>query len=276
MAGPLIGITTSIAPAGTSPERAVLNGAYIQAVQRAGGVPVILPPQLEAEQLDSLLGLVDGVVLSGGGDVGPSLYTLEAAHPTVTGVSPERDRAEAAVIQRVLADQKPLFAICRGMQVLNVVLGGTLYQDIASTIGEEITHQQTDAGFGRGDVTHTVEVRSGTLLANLVGPGRIAVNSMHHQSLRALGSHLVVSARAQDGVIEAVEAPALGRFVLGVQWHPEELAELSDGARALFRGLVEAAANREPAPLKVTEVRPEAAGELRLPEQSRRLALGRL
>ncbi len=276
MAGPIIGITTSIAPEGASPERAVLNGAYIKAIQCAGGVPLILPPQLQPEQLEALLDLIDGVVLSGGGDVAPALYTLEAPHSTVSGVSAERDATEAAVIRRVLADQKPLLALCRGMQVLNVVLGGTLYQDIATTTGDDIQHQQTKAGFGRSEFTHTVEVRSGTLLANLVGAGRIAVNSMHHQALRALGSHLVVSARAPDGVIEAVEAPALGRFVLGVQWHPEELAEFSDGARALFRGVVEASSAREPAPLKVTEVRPEAAGELRLPEQSRRLALGRL
>ncbi len=276
MTGPIIGITSSIAPPGVSPERAVLNGAYIEAVQQAGGVPLLLPPQLHPEQLNALLDLVDGVVLSGGGDVAPSLYTIEAAHPTVGGVSSQRDTTEAAVIRRVLADQKPIFAICRGMQVLNVVLGGTLYQDIGSAIGHDIAHQQTSAGFGRADFTHTVDVRSGTLLANLVGTGSTAVNSMHHQALRALGSHLVVSARSHDGVIEAVEAPALGPFVLGVQWHPEELIDLSEGARALFLGIVGASAKRGPAPLKVTEVRPEAAGESRLPEQSRRLALGRL
>jgi putative glutamine amidotransferase len=237
-----IGITTSIfeSPSG---ERIQLNAAYVEAVQLAGGVPVLLPPHLEARALDDLVQNLDGVVLSGGGDVEPGLYG-EKPHAAVAGVCAKRDRFEFEIVRRAVDRRMPVFAICRGMQVMNVALGGTLYQHIPQAFGDVVQHNQVSAGYRRDEVTHPVEVRPGTLLANVVGSGAVGVNSMHHQSVRALGMHLVPTARAADGVVEAVEAPALGDFVLGVQWHPEELVRGNEAARALFESFMGACEGR--------------------------------
>jgi putative glutamine amidotransferase len=259
---PFIGVTTSSTSAGRSPERAQIGTAYLDALQEAGAIPVLLPPQLHENQLAVLLSQLDGIMLTGGGDVDPAIYN-ERPHPSTAGVLRQRDDMERAVIHWAAANGKPLLAICRGMQILNVTLGGSLYQHLPDVFGDSIRHAQQDSGRGREETTHAVEVKSGTLLASLVGAGSLGVNSMHHQAVRAAGSHLVVSARAPDGTIEAVEAPSLGRFVVGVQWHPEELAPQSRQARALFEGLVEAARGGWPGVQgRLTEIRPEAAGEL--------------
>ncbi|MGD9933898.1 MAG: gamma-glutamyl-gamma-aminobutyrate hydrolase family protein [Dehalococcoidia bacterium] len=233
-----VGITTSLVE-GKSPERISLNAAYVQAVQGAGAMPVLLPPYLTGPQLDELCENLDGLVLTGGGDVDPARYD-ERPHPKVLGVSARRDRFEFIVLRKALEEHIPVLAICRGMQVLNVALGGTLFQHVPDIFGQSICHQQVEAGGQRSDVTHPVEVRRGTLLANLIGSGAVGVNSMHHQAVHALGQHMVPVARTADGLIEAIEAPSLGEFVLGVQWHPEELVEVSEAARALFDGFVAA------------------------------------
>jgi putative glutamine amidotransferase len=224
---PYVGITMSVQD-GSSGERLGLNTAYIEAVQWAGGV-----------HLDELFENLDGVLLSGGGDVEPGLYG-ERPHPKVTGVSAKRDRFEIDVVRRAIDRRMPLFAVCRGMQILNVALGGTLYQHVPQAFGNAVEHQQVAAGLRRDEITHPVEVRPGTLLANLVGSGAIGTNSIHHQAVRTLGMHLVPSARAADGLIEAIEGPPLGDFVLGVQWHPEELVSYNDAARTLFEAFVDA------------------------------------
>ncbi|MFN0147032.1 MAG: gamma-glutamyl-gamma-aminobutyrate hydrolase family protein [Dehalococcoidia bacterium] len=259
-----IGVTMSISRGaqGAGPERAHLNSAYLDTLQAAGGVPVLLPPQLRADQLGQLLSGVDGLLLTGGGDVDPFLYGDRTSHPAIAGVSRQRDTLEMNVIQWALAEQVPMLAICRGMQVLNVSLGGSLHQHVPEHYGEDVVHDQVAAGLARSEASHSVEVREGSLLASLVGAGRLMVNSMHHQAVRAVGTHLVISARSPDGLIEAVEAPSLGRFVLGVEWHPEEMAATNPEARALFEGLVAAARTRDANPLTVTPIRPEAAGEL--------------
>jgi putative glutamine amidotransferase len=257
-----IGVTTSISTGTSGPERAQLNTGYLDALQRAGAVPVLIPPQLKGDALARLLGGIDGLLLTGGGDVEPGLYGEKTTHPSVAGVSRKRDSLELSVVQWALANQLPTLAICRGMQVLNVSLGGSLFQHVPAHFGEDVIHDQVAAGFGREEATHSVDVREGTLLANLLGAGRLMVNSMHHQALRAVGTHLVVAARSPDGLVEAVEAPGLGRFVLGVQWHPEEMVARSYESRALFEALVRAALNTEGEPLRVTPIRPEAAGEL--------------
>jgi putative glutamine amidotransferase len=235
---PYVGITMSVqdGPAG---ERLGLNTAYLEAVQRAGGIPVLLPPALGRAQLDELFANLDGLLLSGGGDVEPGLYG-ERPHPKVSGVSARRDRFEIDVVRRAIDRRMPLLAICRGMQILNVALGGTLYQHVPQVFGDTVEHQQVAAGSPRDEITHPVEIRPGTLLANLVGSGAIGVNSIHHQAVRTLGVHLVPSARAPDGLIEAIEGPPLGDFVLGVQWHPEELVSSNDAARAVFEAFLDA------------------------------------
>ena len=240
---PLIGVTMSVtadADGGTSPPRAWLNNAYVRAVQQAGGVPVLLPPHLDDRALDTLWSRLDGILLTGGGDVDPRRFTDDPPHPTVDLVSEARDRLEIAVVERARHAQRPLLAICRGIQVLNVALGGSLHQDIAAETGSTLAHSQTAP---RQQPTHAVKVMGeGTRLGQTLGAPEIEVNSLHHQSVKRLGRDLREVAWAPDGIIEGVElVPDARGFLLGVQWHPEELVAHDEGARNLFRALVASA-----------------------------------
>jgi len=236
-AAPLIGVTTSIS-VGAYPERAYVNTAYLRAVQRAGGVPVLLPPTLDASALDALCSRLSGLLLTGGGDLDPARFG-EPRHPAVYEVSDARDGLELDVTTRALDRDLPLLAICRGIQVLNVALGGTLYQDIPSDPGSPIAHSQKDR---RDIATHAVKVTPGTRLAAILGTLSLDVNTFHHQSIKALGRGLGVAATAPDGIIEGVERGDR-RFVVGVQWHPEDLVEHDPAAANLFAALVTAARN---------------------------------
>ena len=231
--GPLIGVTTSITVA--SPERAALNTAYIKAVQDAGGVPVLLPPQLDASARMALWRLLDAVVLTGGGDVDPARFG-QARHHTVTDVSPARDALEIDLTHWALARRLPLLAICRGIQVLNVALGGTLHQDIASDVPGAIVHTQREP---RHQPTHRVKVEDSTRLAQVLGSAEIEANSFHHQALARIGDGLRAVAWTADGIIEGVEMDRARGFVLGVQWHPEELVAHDPAAANLFRAVVQ-------------------------------------
>jgi putative glutamine amidotransferase len=237
---PLIGVTMSTTPdgaAGKNPPRAWLNNAYFRAVVNAGGIPVLLPPHLDARALDALWPRLGGILLTGGGDVDPARFG-EARHPTVADVSEARDRLEIEVTERATRDRRPLLAICRGVQVLNVALGGSLHQDIASDIGTTIAHAQTAP---RDQPTHPVKVMGeGTRLGATLGAPEVEVNSMHHQALKRLGRGLREVAWAPDGIIEGIEIPG-DALVVGVQWHPEELVAHDSAARNLFRTLVAAA-----------------------------------
>jgi putative glutamine amidotransferase len=240
---PLIGVTMSTTPdgpSGTTPPRAWLNNAYLRAVQQAGGVPILLPPHLDDRALDALWSRLDGLLLTGGGDVDPARFTTDARHPTVDLVSEARDRLEIAVTERALHDQRPLLAICRGIQVLNVALGGSLHQDIAAETGSPIAHSQIAP---RHQATHPVKVMGeGTRLGKTLGALEVEVNSFHHQAIKHLGRGLREVAWAPDGIIEGVElVPDARGFVLGVQWHPEELVAHDPAARNLFRSLITAA-----------------------------------
>jgi putative glutamine amidotransferase len=236
-AEPLIGITTSITT-GNTPERAYVNSTYLHAVQRAGGVPVLLPPQLSAASLMRLVHGLDGLLLTGGGDIDPGLFG-EAAHPTVYEVAPSRDTLECSAVHIALERGLPMLAVCRGIQLLNVALGGTLQQDLASEPGTELQHSQQEA---RDRPTHKVKVKPGSHLAETLGAEELEVNSMHHQAVKELGAGLQAVAWAPDLIIEGIEMPDPSRFVLGVQWHPEELWAHAEPARRLFAALVGAAA----------------------------------
>lgn len=235
---PLIGLTTSLT-FGAYPERALLNAAYIAAVQGAGGVPVALPPQLTAEARAALWERLDGLVLTGGGDVDPAHYGA-APHPTLDGVSPARDDLELDLTARALAEGVPLLAICRGIQVLNVALGGTLVQDIPSATGTLIRHSQREQ---RHVATHAVKVEPGTRLAEILGGVAFEVNSFHHQAIERAAPRLRVTTHAPDGIGEGAEVPD-HPFAVAVQWHPEDLAGHDPAARALFRAVVDAARRR--------------------------------
>ena len=233
---PLIGVSTSIT-VGQHPERAYVNSAYLHAVQQAGGVPVPLPPQLSASSLQQINTDLSGLLLTGGGDMDPALFD-EAPHATLYDVAPARDTLETSVLQLALQRGVPVLAVCRGIQVLNVALGGSLYQDVGTDPGTQLLHGQKEP---RDQPTHKVKVTPGSRLAETLGADELEVNSMHHQAIKRLGRGLTAVAWAPDQIVEGVELDDPARFVLGVQWHPEELVGHSEPARRLFAALVGAA-----------------------------------
>lgn len=232
-ASPLIGVSMSIT-VDKHPERAYVNSTYLHAVQQAGGVPVALPPQLSEASLARLVRGLDGLLLTGGGDIDPALFG-EEPHPTCYDVAPSRDAVEINALRLALDRRLPVLAVCRGAQVLNVALGGSLYQDVGTDPGTSLRHSQEAP---RHEPTHKVSVEPGTLLARTMDADEVEVNSMHHQAIKALGAGLRAVAWAPDQIVEGIELTDASRFVLGVQWHPEELVSHSEPARRLFTALV--------------------------------------
>ena len=214
MARPVIGITTYVTPAkwgSWDEEAALVPAAYVDAIERAGGRPLLVPPSENG--IEETLDAVDGLLFSGGSDLDPELYDQEP-HDETLGVHPERDRAELTLLEAALARDMPVLAVCRGSQVLNVARGGDLVQHLPDVVGDE-KHKHTPGTFADHDVT----LEDGTRLASLLGD-RAPVKSHHHQGIGRVGEGLRVAAHAEDGSIEAVEDPAR-RFALGVLWHPE-------------------------------------------------------
>ncbi|MBI5105020.1 MAG: gamma-glutamyl-gamma-aminobutyrate hydrolase family protein [Solirubrobacterales bacterium] len=210
---------------------AALGLSYPEAIERAGGLPVILPP-LRPEGISALLDRVDALCLPGGPDIHPATYGA-APHPELGPTEPRVDAFEHALVRAADRRGLPILGICRGAQMLNVARGGTLHQHLPDVVGEGIRHRQTEHG---SVPTHRIEVADRGRVPQLLGYAGREVNSFHHQAIAELGRDLVVTARAQDGTIEAVEQPG-ERFVVGVQWHAE-------GLRAhlpLFQQLVAAA-----------------------------------
>lgn len=209
---------------------------YAAMVTELGAIPVVLP--VHTRPVPYVLDRLDGIMLSGGGDVDPSRYG-RGQRPETGGIDPERDQFEIDLVRHAVDRDVPVLAICRGVQVMNVALGGTLIQDLRTQIGgktAEIDHWDIE----RWDrASHPVRIEAGTRLAKWVGE-ELAVNSMHHQAIDDPAPALRPVGRSPDGVIEAVEMPD-ARFCAGVQWHPECLS-LDDPSFALFRSYIEAAA----------------------------------
>ena len=221
------------------PEMA-LGMTYMRAVERNGGVPMVIPP-LHNGAVEQLLDRIDGLLLSGGPDLDPAAYRHDE-HPDLGPTWRELDDVEFSLARRADEAGMPVLGICRGSQALNTVRGGTLHQHLPDLDRTSLDHRQSEAG----DVlTHKIDIEPGTRLAEITGRTELDVNSFHHQAIDELGISLVASACSEDGVIEAIEDPEPGKFFLGVQWHAEFLAE-RDAERALFEAFLDAAAQARP------------------------------
>jgi len=230
---PVIGVTAGTSKDGGAP---IVGSAYLRALTAVGAAPVVLPnfedPSLQSAWLTHL----DGLLLTGGADVHPARYGEDVLNDTVH-TDTARDAAELPLIREAFLRGMPILAICRGIQVLNVALGGSLYQDLPSQLPSSVAHRQCHA---RSVCTHSIRIRGGTALEDLLGASRVPVNSFHHQAIRKLAQPLEAVAWAEDGVIEGVEAPSAS-FVVGVQFHPEDLIDTRPEARSLFHGFAAAA-----------------------------------
>lgn len=216
---PLIAVTTTSVPeSGVNQTMDVhLNSTYLAAFERIGMTCLLVTPAHSRESVRQIVGLAHGLVLPGGEDVDPAFYGEEPV-PELGLVNPARDVVEFAALEAALERPVPVLAICRGAQVLNVHLGGTLYQDLATQRPGQLRHRQTEPWFSR---SHTVRLEEDSLLSGLLRAQELRINSFHHQAIKELGRGLRVSARAEDGLIEGVEMDGEDRWVVGVQWHPE-------------------------------------------------------
>jgi putative glutamine amidotransferase len=230
---PVIGVT--IGYSSENREIFALRDDYVRAVEKAGGLVLVLAPGT-ADDAPVLLDHLDGLLTTGGADIDPGLYG-ETPHETVTRVIPERDALELALSREALRRDLPLLAICRGHQVLNVAIGGTLVQDLPSQWKGAINH---DPEVERWSPAHDVRILPGTRLREILGRDRVAVNSFHHQAVKEPGQGAVVSAYSEgDDVVEAIEIPG-HRLALGVQWHPEAFWDKDGSFQPLFEALVKA------------------------------------
>jgi putative glutamine amidotransferase len=219
----------------------VMSQRYVYVLVSVRAVPWIIPLLDDEATLRSIYDHLDGVFLPGGVDMDPATYGEERV-PGSGRVDPERDRTELTLVRWAAAERKPVLGVCRGVQVMNVAFGGTLYQDIAAQRDGSIKHDYFPTGgrYTRDQLVHDVRVVEGTQLAAALGATQLAVNSMHHQGIKELAPGLVVSALAPDGLIEGVEA-ASGQYLIGVQWHPESLVDADPRMRRLFATFIEAA-----------------------------------
>jgi putative glutamine amidotransferase len=218
---------------------------YTDAVVRAGGVPIIVPLIDHRPVLRRLYDQCDGLLLSGGNDLDPSTYKSalsSRARNRARSVSPRRDKQELQLLKWALEDDKPVFGICRGMQLINVALGGSLHQDIGADLPAAHNHEASADHKNFSHLAHKLKINPGSQLAAILETDAVATNALHHQAIKKLGAGLVVTAHSEDGVIEAIELPTM-RFVIGVQSHPEALeAETEQLWRKLFIAFVNSAA----------------------------------
>lgn len=208
---------------------------YIKMLEIEGAVPLILPLTSDKKELDCLFNLCGGFLLTGGQDVSPSLYGAKRS-PMCGELSPERDEMDSYILKRAVDENKPILGICRGIQLMNAALGGTLYQDLPSEHGNKVNHHMSPP-YDRA--AHSVNIVKGGALGRILEKEKIGVNSYHHQAVKNLAPALKAVAISEDGIIEAVEMP-LKRFILGVQWHPEFSYLTDENNRKIVRAFVEA------------------------------------
>ncbi len=237
MTKPIIGIGSDVVhpPKPGERDRAFTYMTYIDALRRAGAVPVLIPPQ--PENVKDVVDGLDGVLLAGGDDCDPRIFG-EEPHPSCETMDPRRQDNDLALAGAARAQRVPTLGICLGLQVMNVAAGGTLIQDIDSHLSTDINHVSPPSNRAR----HQVEIRPGTFLSEILPSGEYDVNSSHHQAVRDPGQGLRITAQAPDGIIEGLEDPK-HPFYVGVQWHPEDMGGETSATR-LFGAFVEAARKR--------------------------------
>lgn len=237
MRQPLIGITCVQESTAHTVTMERVSVEYTHAVINAGGLPVILPTDYPVDELENLRDRLDGILLTGGGDIDPSRYRGKT-HPRLTFVSQTRDELEIALAKIAAKTDWPLLGICRGLQVMNVTLHGSLYVNVPTQFNSKLDHN-TPYDQGRDLIAHEVTIEADTRLSAIVGKSNLPVNSFHHQAVKEIAPGLKINARASDGLVEGLEIPN-HRFFLGVQWHPECI-QAHPEQQAIFKAFVQAA-----------------------------------
>lgn len=237
MTGPVIGVTTYRNQNALGFSQYSASENYIQSLINAGAYPVMIPSGLKEEAIDTLLPRLDGLMFTGGGDIHPRYYGAED-HPLVSEVDTERDHMEFYLLQKSLHKKLPLLGICRGFQLINVGLGGSLYEDIQAQNAEFLKHDYFP-DWPRTHLAHQVSLEPGNRLAQIFGASQIEVNSLHHQAVRQISDRLEVLGKAPDGILEAFQIRDYP-YGIAVQWHPEWMQD-DPKMQALFRSFVEAA-----------------------------------
>jgi putative glutamine amidotransferase len=236
MSQPIIGITTNQGKNADDHPTVFLMQSYVRAIMQAGGVPILIPSMLAEEGWDALYSRLDGILFSGGGDIALD-YSPGDPHPRIEGVDLLRDSVELNMLRSSVSDGKPFLGICRGCQVMNVALGGTLYTHIPDQFPNALDHAYPTNL--RTVLVHEVKIEEGTRLANVFEEPLLKVNSLHHQGLKDIASALSIAGYAPDGLVEAIELTD-HPFGMAVQWHPEWLTD-QPSTRKLFRKFVDAA-----------------------------------
>jgi putative glutamine amidotransferase len=234
---PLVGLPTLAIPPGPKPPRYGINQSYVRALVAAGCAPVLIPLLDDDQRLRAIYDRLDGIVLPGGADIAPEEYGEEPIGD-LNVVEAARDRTELTLARWAFADDLPTLGICRGQQVLNVALGGSLWQDLRHQGVTAVEHSDAD-GRARSALTHRVRLDPDSRLAQLIDETDIQVNSLHHQAVKTIAPQLRVTGKSEDGVIEALESDQR-RFLIAVQWHPEEIGDLP-WVQRLFSGFARAA-----------------------------------
>ena len=241
---PIIGITTRTAPVPPSLLPSVMvQKSYTDAILNAGGLPVLIPSDIKEDGWQALIERLDGILFTGGGDIAVEYFNGDQ-HQAVYGIEPARDAIELGLTRAVVADARPFLGICRGLQVINVALGGTLYTHIPDQVEKALVHDYPgDDGIpARTALMHPVNIDSDSQISRIMGATTLQVNSLHHQGVKNVAPVLRAVAYASDGLVEAVELPG-HPFGIAVQWHPEWLTD-QETIRRLFKAFVDAAAER--------------------------------
>jgi putative glutamine amidotransferase len=235
MSKPLIGLTTTFIPRRSHPAIYGANQPYVEAINDAGGLPILIPNNLALEDQDLLLSRVDGILFTGGYDIDPACYG-HPSHPLAEKIDRNRDQLEIYLVNSMVQSGKPFFGICRGLQVINVALGGSLYEHLPDQLPGNVHLENHDKP--RNYLAHPVKIVPGSALSHILVNDELRVNSLHHQGVHQVAPNLQVTATALDGLVEACELPG-HPFALAVQWHPEELQD-HEPMRNLFLAFVHA------------------------------------